>query len=413
LNYKALLDKLGGPAYIYDIEKIRESYYQLKNSLPVNSIIFYSLKANPHPYLVKELLELGCYAEVCSIGELDVVLNLGHDKSKIIYTGPGKSNKEIKYAISNGIKLFSIESWNDLKKIFHLAKQYNTKVDGIIRINPELTIKGTGLNMTGVPSQFGIDERSIESIPEIDSLEDYISLKGFHIYTGTNIPSKELLLENFKNCIIISKKIARKLNISLEILDLGGGFSHPFARKGEGLDLSGVKDELEDFLDQELMGWRKGKPKIGFESGRYLVASSGKLITQVEDIKLSKEKIFYILESGINHLGGMSGLNRVPKVHMEFFATDESEGRKYIEEVNVVGPLCTPLDSLSRNITLPQANIGDILIVHNVGAYGLYASLLAFLSREIPIEVVVEGDSIKDISQLIIHRTTKGDYKYD
>lgn len=413
MNYKELLDRFDGPVYIYNLEKIRESYYHLKKSLPENSIIFYSLKANPHPKIVKELLELGCYAEVCSIGELDIVLNLGHSTNQIIYTGPGKSNKEIKYALNKGIKLFSIESWNDLKKIFHFAKLLNTRVDGIIRINPELMIKGTGLNMTGVPSQFGIDENSIETIPSINSLEDYVCLKGFHIYTGTNISSKELLLENFKNCIIIAKKIAKRLNISLKLLDLGGGFSSPFAKEGDSANLSGLKEELEDFFDRELIDWRQGLPKIAFESGRYLVASSGKLVTRIEDIKVSKEKIFYILESGINHLGGMSGLNRVPKIHMEFVKASQSEESLYLENVNVVGPLCTPLDTLSRNITLPQATIGDALIVHNVGAYGLYASLIAFLSRDIPIEIVMDGDKMKDVSQLIIQRTTKGDYKHD
>src|SRR5262249_7536845 len=144
------------------------------------------------------------------------------------------------------------------------------------------------------------------------------------------------------------------------------------------------------------------RPRVAFESGRYLTATCGTLLTRVLDVKASQDQHVLVLESGINHLGGMSGLRRLPPVVPSLSAIPEQPDA--VGPAIVAGPLCTPLDSWARGVTVPRVGPGDLVCVPNVGAYGLSASLLAFLGHPAPLEVVVDGEEIRHTSRLIVHR---------
>jgi diaminopimelate decarboxylase len=188
--------------------------------------------------------------------------------------------------------------------------------------------------------------------------------------------------------------------VRVEVLDLGGGFGAPFARQGPPVDLAGLRDRLTDLLDAHVPGWRGGSPRVVFESGRYLVGAAGSLVTAVLDVKRSHGKDVVVLESGINHLGGMSGLRRLPPLNPHLVTPRDGD----LAPTVVTGPLCTPLDSWSRTAPLPPLEPGDLLVVPNVGAYGLSASLIAFLGHPAPVEVAVDGDRVVHLSRLALTR---------
>jgi diaminopimelate decarboxylase len=192
------------------------------------------------------------------------------------------------------------------------------------------------------------------------------------------------------------------------VLDLGGGFGAPFAKAGEAVDLTALRPLLTELLDTELPGWREQSPQVVFESGRYLVGTAGTLLTAVLDVKRSQGKDIVVLESGINHLGGMSGMRRLPPLSPSLVqAAGPNEGP--LLDAVVVGPLCTPLDTWTRNVKLPPLRPGDLVAVPNVGAYGLYASLVAFLGHPLPVEAVVDSDrpgTEPEISRIALVRTT-------
>ncbi|MEK5115059.1 MULTISPECIES: decarboxylase [Bacillus] len=394
LDYDSLIEKYGSPLYVYNLEEITKSYQKLKNSLPNESRIYYSLKANPNPEVTKHLINLGCYAEISSIGELDTILEIGELPEKCLYTGPGKTRKEIQYALSKDVSHFSVESLNELEIIDDLTNDYDKLINITLRINPSFTVGNASIKMTGVPSQFGFDEELINcNIIEVFKNNKNIKINGFHIYNGSNFHDIDILEENYIKILKTILNLNKKLLIDIEFIDFGGGFAAPFGKEGKLPDYKGLKGKLEILINKHFSN--VNRPIIAFESGRYLTATCGCLIGTVQSVKESKGKKFCIVDFGINHLGGMSGLRRIPTIELNVFKSDmDNINREEMDSVTIVGPLCTPLDYLAKNINVSKLQTNDIVVVPNVGAYGLTASLLAFLSREIPREIIIKNQSV-------------------
>ncbi|TKJ93370.1 decarboxylase [Paenibacillus sp. CFBP13512] len=403
MNLKELRKKYGSPLYIYDLGILRQSYRRLKQSLPESSILFYSLKANPHPLVVKQLIDLGCRAEVSSLGELNSVLEAGGDIEGVLYTGPGKNSTELKTAIEIGVRWFSIESLNELRTLQSLLTSDSPTIQVIIRINPKEGLTDAGLFMTGTSSQFGMDEEII--LRELNELQqtNQVQIVGFHIFNGTNTLDIGVLSKSFLSSIQVIAKLSKKLGIPLKFIDLGGGFGHPYAINGSAPDFKELKTILETALDEHIANWRNGEPEVAFESGRYLTAASGALVSTVIDMKESKGNHFIILDSGINHLGGMAGLGRIPRVKYDILPVVEKTNVNAMS-VQIVGPLCTPLDFFNKKGSVPSLELEDQVYIPNVGAYGITASLIGFLSRDMPIELIIDKGEVMHASQLFLNR---------
>jgi diaminopimelate decarboxylase len=397
------LDELETPAYVYDLDELRRSHLRLRAVLPAPAEIFYSFKANPHPVLVATLRQAGCRAEVCSPGELATALRAGFDPADLLYTGPGKRDRDVAEAVKAGVCWFSVDSPHGLDQIDRVAGDLGVTVRCLIRVNDTTPVPGQGLTMTGVASQFGADADWILAQPQRFTSRSHARVAGLHLYMGTNLADEESLVAQLRQSATTARRLVDACRIDLEVLDLGGGFAAPFARDGELPDYPNLAGTVAELLDETFPGWRRGGPRIAFESGRYLTATCGTLLTRVLDVKTSREAHVLVLESGINHLGGMSGLRRLPPVVPTLSVV--AEERETVAPAIVAGPLCTPLDTWSRGGEAPRVRPGDLVAVPNVGAYGLSASLLAFLGHPAPLEVVVEGDRVLHTSRLTFHRT--------
>lgn len=405
IDYADLLSRYGSPLYIYDLAEIRMATKMLLAALPENCDLYYSLKANPCAAVVSELARLSCKAEVSSPGELQIALASGFAPAQCLYTGPGKSLREIEAVFQAGGCFFSVESRFDLEKISYVAQATESRAEVLLRVNVDQSVPGFGLAMTGVASPFGIDASAILKHPQAYSCTPWMSVIGFHFYMGSNTMSSDTLLSMFALSLDQAVLLAEILNISLKVLDLGGGFGHPFAKAQARPTYLPLRSELEALLTEKLLGWREGHPTLAFESGRYLVAGAGTLICTVQDVKVSKGTTFVVLDSGIHHLGGMSGLGRMFRVEPDILLpSTHSEDEHSPELVSLVGPLCTPLDIWSSRAHLSSVKPGDVIAIPNVGAYGLTASLLTFLSRECPVEVMVDGAIVHSASQLVVKR---------
>jgi diaminopimelate decarboxylase len=391
------------PAYVYDLDELRRSYQRLRGVLPAPSDVFYSLKANPHPALVAALRQAGCRAEVCSPGELATALDSGFGGDDILYTGPGKRDRDVAEAVKAGVTWFSVDSAYGLDQVDRVAGSLGATARCLLRVNDTTPVPGQGLTMTGVASQFGADADWVLAEPHRFASRVCARLAGLHLYMGTNVTEEAALLAQLGQSVRTAKRLADACGLELEVLDLGGGFAAPFARAGTVPAYPSLASRLAEVLDSAFPGWREGRPRVAFESGRYLAATCGTLYTRVLDVKRSRDQHILVLESGINHLGGMSGLRRLPAVVPTLSADHEPE--TLVSPAIVAGPLCTPLDTWARGVAAPQVRPGDLLRVPNVGAYGLSASLLAFLGHPAPVEVVVDGGRVVDSSRLTLHRT--------
>ncbi|MFI1726743.1 type III PLP-dependent enzyme [Streptomyces sp. NPDC020489] len=394
------------PAYVYDLARVRENAARLREALPEPADLYYSLKANSHPHVLRTLKDAGTLPEVCSPGELDAALAAGWDAGQVLYTGPGKRDQDIDRALHQGVREFCADSPTGLDQLDRLAGRAGVRIRTLLRVNDDRPAAGQGLAMTGVASQFGADTRWITDEPERFGDRPHVEVTGLHLYMGTNLTHVPDLLAQFQQALTTAAGLRTVLaphTARLDTtLDLGGGFGAPFAKEGEAADLSGLREGLADLLDASAPGWRDGAPRPAYESGRHLVGTAGTLLTRVLDVKRSHGRDVAVLESGINHLGGMAGLRRLPPLNPTLLA--DAAGRGEARPTMVTGPLCTPLDTWARQAPLPPLRPGDLLAVPNVGAYGLSASLLAFLGHPAPLEVAVDGDAAPHISRLTLTR---------
>lgn len=402
-EYEELVEYFGTPLYIYELSEIRSAFHALRSSLPKETRLYYSLKANPHVEVARELRRLGCQAEVSSTGELESALSAGFEANHCLYTGPGKTLEEITFAMRRGVTWYSVESSRDLRRVTEAASRLGVRVNVLVRVNIDKDMKGFRLPMTGVSSQFGVDGSTLIERKEEFVGAPWVIVRGFHFYAGTQIMETQDLLNSFRAALSLVRKLSEALTVDLDTVDLGGGFGHLFAVSGTRPDFSSLKVPLETMLDELLPGWKIGSPCISFESGRYLVAGCGTLLCTVQDVKESKGHVFVVLDSGINHLGGMAGLNRVPRP-MPSLVSGKSSGSERIHAASLVGPLCTTLDTWAKGVDVPRVEPGDVVAVPNVGAYGLTASLIAFLGRPCPVEVTTVEGKIRQASRLAIER---------
>lgn len=397
-RYAELVARFGTPLYVYDLDEVDAARRELVDSLPEGFELFYALKANPHPELVRALRDGGCRAEISSTGELAVALDAGLAGSDCLYTGPGKTSDELTEAIRRGVRTFSTDSVTDVRRVGAAARDQGVVVDCLLRVNSASASATTSIRMTGTPSQFGFDSETLGAVLPALRQVPGVRIAGMHFFPLSNARDEASLIGEFQHTIELAAGLAQDLDIPLRYLDIGGGFTVPYAVPGRRGSYPKLRSELEVALDIHLPGWRAGGPTVACESGRYLVGGSGTLVAEVSNVKVSRGRKFVIIDAGINTFGGMSGLGRLLPVSVQVPADGE------VESASLVGPLCTPGDVLGREIDLPALEPGDLVSIPNAGAYGPTASLLMFLGRPAPTEVVVRGDRVLSASRIEHHR---------
>ncbi len=392
---------LGTPLFIYDLDRVAAARRSLFAALPAEFELFYALKANPHPDLARAMREgpgRSCRAEISSPGELAAALTAGFTAAECLYTGPGKTNEELDEAIGRGVRMFCVESLTDMQHVGTAARRHAAVAECLLRVNSAAARVPTGMRMMGRPSQFGIDSESLPGLmPRLAGVRG-TRIVGAHFYTMSNAEDEACLIREFGQAIELAARLEGDVGVPLEFLDIGGGFAAPYAVPGEPARYDKLRPELERLLDFHLPRWRAGTPRLACESGRYLVGSSGLLLCGVVNVKDSRGRKFVILNAGINVVGGLSGLGRLLPMAVGLDAAQQTE------VASLVGPLCTPGDVLGSQIRVPPLKIGDIVTIPNVGAYGLTASLMSFLSRRAPAEVTVRAGAVVSVSRLGFHR---------
>ena len=411
MNLRELADRYGTPLFAYDLDRVTAARQALLGALPRGFEVLYAIKANPHPDVARAV-RVGaghaCQAEISSSGELAAALDAGFPAAGCLYTGPGKTDAELDEAISHGVRRFSVESLTDLRHVGAAAWRRAVTADCLIRVNSVAPAAATGMRMMGRPSQFGLDSETLpETMRQLTTVQG-ARVTGAHFYTMSNAKDEASLLTEFAQAIELAAQLEREAGLPLEYLDIGGGFASPYAVPGERAGYEKLRPELERLLDLHLPRWRTGSPRLGCESGRYLVGGSGFLLCRVVNIKNSRGRKFIILDVGINAVGGLSGIGRLlpaavrpagPALH-----GSAPGGPAPGDVASLVGPLCTPGDVLARDVGIPPLAAGDVVTIPNVGAYGLTASLLGFLGGPAPAEVAVRGSTVVSVSRLEIRR---------
>jgi len=373
------------PFYVYDRQLVAKRVQSLRHAMPDDLKIHYAIKANPMPALVQYMATLVDGFDLASAGEMQTALDTPMPAEQISMAGPGKRPEELKQAIAAGITLH-VESPTELNRIQQISEQLQLIAHIALRINPAFELKASGMKMGGGAKQFGIDE---ESIPDIlqqiqGSNLDFV---GFHIYSGSQNLKAESIIEAQQKTLDLAAKLADHCPKGLKKLNIGGGYGIPYFTGDIPLPL----EPIGEALDHAMQRFKQHHPEteIIIELGRYLVGEAGIYVCQVIDKKVSRGQIYLVVNGGLHHhLAASGNFGQVIRKNYPVSIGNKIQSAE-TEIVNIVGPLCTPLDILANKMTLPVTEIGDLVVIHQSGAYGYTASPHLFLSQPECMEALV------------------------
>lgn len=389
LSIQELTKKFGTPLFIYHRETITNTIRDLQSRLPDRFQLYYSIKANPNAAILRTVLAEGCGLEIASCGELQQALAAGCHPEQILFAGPGKTTAELNAALEAGIGEIHVESIEEARWINQLAGEKGSVESVSLRVNPVDTAGGA-MQMGGKPSPFGIDEESLESVVAEIKQQDNTKITGIHLYMGTQILDAEILIAQYHRGISIANAVAEQIESPLATLDFGGGLGTPYFAHETELDLDAFQQGLIGIDEAMASSAWLADTKAIIEPGRFLVNEAGVYVSRVTRVKHSRGKIYAVIDGGMHHhLAASGNLGQTIKRNYPLAILNKIDVPHSADLVEIVGPLCTPLDTLGRSISLPPIEAGDLVGVFQSGAYARAASPLGFLSHPTPAEVIV------------------------
>jgi diaminopimelate decarboxylase len=387
----------GTPLYAYDAGLIRRTWRDLADAVAGFARIHYSIKANPNPEIISLLLSEGAGIEIASIGEYRAARQAGADPAAILFAGPGKRRAELEETVRDGIGEIHLESWEEIATLEAVAAAAGRRVAVAVRINPIAEMQGGAMRMGGKPAPFGFDEEEADRVVDRIAASAHLDLTGVHLFAGTQILDAVVLAAQWRHGLDVAGRIARRLGRSLKTIDLGGGLGIPYFQGETALDLAALKAAIPGLIAARAADPSIRDAAVVIEPGRYLVGPSGIYLSSVIAAKVSRGQRFLVVDGGMHHhLAASGNLGQVIKRDYPLVAANRMDAAPG-EPAAVVGPLCTPLDTLARKVALPALEAGDLVAILQSGAYGVSASPVGFLSHDRPVEVLVDEGTARRI----------------
>lgn len=373
------------PFFAYDRGLIADRVAAVRHALPAGVHLSYAVKANPMPALLHHLSGLVDGFDVASGLELRAALDTPVRPEKVSFAGPGKTVAEIRRAVASGVTV-ELESELELTRVRAAAAEIGVAARVAVRVNPDFAVRGSGMRLGGGPQQFGVDSERVPDLLRLMAGED-LEFQGFHIFAGSQNLRAEEICEAQRRTVDLVVALAEHAPSPVRYVNVGGGFGIPYTARDTALDLAPIGEnlaKLTDVVAAELPGAR-----LAVELGRYLVGEAGVYVTRILDRKESRGKVFLVVDGGLHHQLAASG-NFGQTIRRNYpLAVANRIDETAAGKVSVVGCLCTPLDLLGDDVDLPAADVGDLIVLFQAGAYGLTASPTAFLSHPAPVEVLV------------------------
>lgn len=380
-DVRRLAKEFGTPLYVYSRNRIQNNYRRLLKAYKAvypKFQVYYAVKANNNPAIVKLLGDEGAGADASCIPEIFIAKNAGIPPQKILYSGVYNSNKDLKYASENNVRI-------NLEDVSQLDRLASVSVPEFLcfRINPGIGGSGAeGLVFAGQDAKFGIIERDVEkAYAKAQTLG--VKKFGIHMMTGSNILNAEYFENIVEKLLDIAGPISKKLGISFDFIDIGGSLGVPYRPEEEELDVQDVAGKVVSKLREKLNFYGLDEPLLIHEPGRYLVSDAGILITSVTSIKDGYKK-FIGLDAGMHTLMRPALYGAY---HHILYANNLN--LKYSKAYNVVGQVCENTDTFAKDRLLPAGiAVDDLLVFLNTGAYG-YAMSSQYNSQPRSAEVLV------------------------
>ena len=379
-----LAKKYKTPFYCYSLSQLKNNFYNFSNAFRSSKpIICFSVKSNANINLLKELRKIGSGADVVSAGELLKATKAGINVKKIVFSGVGKTEDEIKLAIKKNVLLINIESENEAILINKISKKMSRTTSVGIRLNPNIKAKThKKISTGGKNDKFGLNYKDcINLCKKINTFKN-LRLKGLSVHIGSQITN----IKPFQKVLSVINKIITKTKINFKFIDLGGGIGISYSENERKINLSQYAKLVNKFLKNK-------KTQIIFEPGRFIAGNTSVLISKVIYIKKSNNKNFIILDAGMNDLMRPALYNAYHKI-----IPLKINNKKILKNVEFVGPICESSDKFLSQKKFSKISEGDCVAITDVGAYGM--SLTSnYNTRPIIAEILVTGSKHKIIKK--------------
>ena len=382
LSINNIVKKNKTPLYLYSENQIINNYLKFTKSFKkTNPLVCFAAKSNSNVAILKILGKLGAGADVVSGGELLKALKAGIKASKIVFSGVGKTEDELKIAINKKILLINCESESEAKLVNKIAKKLKKKVSIGFRLNPNVDAKTHKNISTGkAENKFGLSIKSFKSFFKMLPIYKNIRLDALSVHIGSQI----LTDTPYKKTLNVMSKLIKDLELKLKFVDLGGGFGINYSGKERPINLNKYSALVYNFS-------KKLNCKIIFEPGRSIVGDTGILLSKVQYIKDGAKKIFIILDAGMNDF--MRPALYDAKHTIIPISKIKSKTKGLIE---FVGPICESTCKFGIYKNYQKIKENDYVAITNAGAYG--ASLSSnYNTRPLVAEILVNKNKLRYI----------------
>lgn len=361
IDFNSLVQKYGTPLYVYDFNKIEQSYNALKSAFAgQKTLISYAVKANSNLSVINHMRSLGAGTDCVSIGEVKRALAVGVDRYKIIFSGVGKLDSEIEEALKEEILMLNLESEAEMKRVEMVAKELSKVARISIRINPNVDAKTHPYISTGLhENKFGVEINMAKRMYIYAKNSEYLDPVGIHFHIGSQIVD----LAPFEEAAEIVADLVRSLGaigVDIKFFDIGGGI--------------GVTYDDEKTIDLEAYAKAIARVTKGLditimcEPGRSMTANAGYLLSSVLYEKENGGKRFVIVDAAMNDLLRPALYSAYHRV--ELLGSRDGD----LSKADIVGPVCESADWLAKGVMLPKTEHKDLIIIHSAGAYGFTMS---------------------------------------
>ena len=384
LTFTQLADKFGTPLYVYSQAALSEAFQHYQTAFAkLNPLICYAVKANGNLSILKHFASLGSGFDIVSGGELQRVLAAGGDAGKTIFSGVGKNEAEIEFALNAGVLCFNVESIPELERINTVAGRMGKTAPISLRINPDVDAKTHPYISTGLKAnKFGIAFADALATYQHAAALPHLRITGIDCHIGSQLIDLSPLVEACDRLLVLVEQLDAA-GIKLEHIDLGGGVGIVYHDE--------AVPDLQAYADAVALRLSDRGYKVILEPGRSLVGNAGTLLTRVEFVKHGEEKNFVIVDAAMNDL-------MRPALYDAYHHIETVEAKNSPAFIaDVVGPICESGDFLGKDRSL-VCEAGDLLAVRSAGAY---ASSMAsnYNTRPRAAEVLVNGQDAKLVRQ--------------
>jgi diaminopimelate decarboxylase len=379
---RKIAEAAGTPCYIYSYAVLRDAFLSYRDAFSgIDTLMCYSVKANSNLAILNAFAGLGAGFDIVSLGELVRVMRAGGDTSKVVFSGVGKTEEEMRAAIEAEILFFNVESVEELRLLNKVGKDLGRKAPVALRVNPDIDAKTHPYISTGFKkSKFGIEIGKAVEVYEEASSMDGIRVTAIDAHIGSQIFELTPFVDSLRKLVNLADDLIDK-GVGIEYIDIGGGL-------GISYKMDEVPPHPKEYA-QVITGLVGGKPyKLVLEPGRSLVGNAGMLVTKVLFLKEGTAKKFVIVDAAMNDLIR-------PAFYESYHEILAVRGpARAVEKVDVVGPICESGDFLAKDRKFPKVRSGDLLAVMSAGAYGFAMSSNYNTRPRVP-EVLVKGGEFR------------------